>query len=114
MTTPSSATWPVYEGPLGFTLNAKSTTFTVWAPTAQNVTLRLFETGNNSEPIQTHELKPLHDGAWRINFRKRLDGIYYDYLVTFQDGTVNRTSDPWGVASGVNGCLLYTSPSPRD
>lgn len=103
MTNPSSATWPMYDGPLGFNLNAKSTTFTVWAPTAQAVTLRLFEAGNNSEPIQTHEMKPLTDGAWRTNFRKRLDGVYYDYLVTFPDGTVNRTCDPWGVASGVNG-----------
>ncbi len=103
MTNPSSATWPVYEGPLGFTLNSKSTTFTAWAPTAKAVTLRLFETGNNSEPTQTHEMKPLRDGAWKSNFRKRLDGVYYDYLVTFPDGTVNRTSDPWGVASGVNG-----------
>lgn len=103
MTIPSSATWPVYEGSLGFTLNAKSTTFIVWAPTAQTVTLRLFETGNNSEPTQIHEMKPLHDGAWKANFRRRLDGMYYDYLVKFPDGTVNRTSDPWGIASGVNG-----------
>lgn len=103
MTFPSSATWPVYEGPLGFTLNPKSTTFTAWAPTAQAITLRLFETGNNSEPTQTHEMKPLRDGAWRAIFRKRLDGVYYDYLVTFPDGTVKRTCDPWGIASGVNG-----------
>lgn len=99
----SSESWPIYDGSLGFTLNAKSTTFTVWAPTAETVTLRLFEAGNNSEPVQTHEMKPLRDGAWRVNFRKRLDGVYYDYLVAFADGTVNRASDPWGVASGVNG-----------
>lgn len=103
MTYLPSAQWPTYEGSLGFSLNAKSTTFTLWAPTATSVTLRLFETGNNSEPIQSYELKPHHDGAWRVNIRKRLDGTYYDYLVAFQDGTVNRTSDPWGIASGING-----------
>lgn len=94
--------WPIYDGDLGFKLNTKSTTFTLWAPTASNVTLRLFTSGSNNEPEQTYDLQPLRDGAWRINVRKRLDGIYYDYLVKFADGSVNRTSDPWGIASGVN------------
>lgn len=94
--------WPIYDGALGVNLNAKSTTFTVWAPTAQSVTLRLFPTGNNSEPTEEYQLKPLRDGAWRINIRKRLDGIYYDYLVTFPNKTVNRTCDPWATASGIN------------
>lgn len=103
MTFPPSTQWPVYSGQLGFSLNEKSTTFTLWAPTASCVTLRLFETGNNSEPFKTRDLKPLRDGAWRTSILQRLDGVYYDFLVTFADGKVNRTSDPWGIASGVNG-----------
>ena len=99
----SSAQWPVYEGQLGFKLNTKSTTFTVWSPTAQTVTLRLFETGNNSEASQTYDMKPLRDGAWHVNIRERLDGVYYDYVIKFPDGNTSRTSDPWGIASGANG-----------
>lgn len=94
--------WPIYDGDLGCKLNAQSTTFTLWAPTASSVTLRLFVSGSNSEPKQTHQLQPARDGAWSVTIAKRLDGIYYDYLVSFADGSTNRTSDPWGVASGVN------------
>lgn len=98
------AAWPVYDGDLGVTLGADFTVFTVWAPTASTVTLRLFQ---DSRPehgaIRDVELCRIADGAWRTRFGERLDGTYYDYIVEFPDGTRTMTPDPWAHACGVNG-----------
>lgn len=98
------ASWPVFHGQLGVELSHDSTVFTVWAPTASHITVRLFHSGDGSkQTFRQLPLSPLHDGAWRLTLPSSLAGIYYDYLVEFPDGTCNRTCDPWGKASGVNG-----------
>lgn len=101
------STLPVYDGELGAVLGADGTTFTVWAPTAQSVTLRLFATGSDDEPeartLGDHELERGDQGSWTITLPERLGGVYYDYIVRFPDGTEHRTADPWARAAGVNG-----------
>ncbi|KAB8288436.1 pullulanase [Bifidobacterium ramosum] len=104
-------TYPVYTGDdLGATVTAHGTTFRVWAPSASGVTLRLFATGSadeseasSNDPIATYELTSDTAGTWLVHCDDASHGTYYDYLVRFPGGTVNRTADPWARAAGVNG-----------
>nr|WP_239512720.1 type I pullulanase [Bifidobacterium avesanii] len=100
---------PTYAGDdLGARPDAEGTAFRVWAPTAAGVTLRLFAAGSpaeagGAEPAETHELVPSEGGTWLVRCEGVGHGVYYDYVVRFPDGTVNRTADPWARAAGVNG-----------
>ncbi|MFC5222475.1 alpha-amylase family glycosyl hydrolase [Bifidobacterium leontopitheci] len=95
------------ERPLGAAVADGHTTFALWAPTASAVTLRLFTHGSDSEAgdrtLRTIALSPHADGSWTADLDGNLSGVYYDYLVTFPYGTVQRTADPWARAAGVNG-----------
>lgn len=101
----------VYEPCLDQTMGAYvqdgMTTFNVWAPTAKEVTLRLFTRGSDNEQGSVHlgefSLAPGEEGTWKVQFDRDLSGTYYDYLVGFESGTVMRSGDPWAQASGVNG-----------
>ena len=96
---------------LGAVLNGDSTTFTLWAPTAASVQVRLYATGSDAEEGAAHQgdydlqKDSLFDetGMWRCTVPANLDGTYYDYHVTFPDGTENVAADPWARAAGVNG-----------
>ena len=113
---------PVYEGDdLGAVPDADGTTFTIWAPTASSVELRLFHEGGTCAPgvaavsdscntdavalpYATHQLRyHAANGTWSIRVDDAPHGTYYDYRVGFSDGRVNRTADPWARAAGANG-----------
>lgn len=114
------STLPAYDGELGARLTADGTAFTVWAPTAEAVTLRLFATGADDEPgaraIAERPMTSGPRGTWHVEIPEWLAGVYYDFLVAFPDGTVNRAADPWARAAGVNGArsmvvdLAQTNP----
>lgn len=98
---------PCLDQPMGSSVQADVTTFTLWAPTAQEVTLRLFTRGSDGEDgnVQLGEfaLAPGDKGTWTVQFDRDLSGTYYDYLVSFASGTIMRSADPWAKAAGVNG-----------
>ncbi|WP_289094365.1 alpha-amylase family glycosyl hydrolase [uncultured Bifidobacterium sp.] len=118
------STLPAYDGELGARLTAGGTAFTVWAPTAEAVTLRLFATGSDDEPgaraIAERPMASGPRGTWHVEIPEWLAGVYYDFLVAFPDGTVNRVADPWARAAGVNGArsmvvdLVQTDPEGWD
>ena len=118
------STLPAYDGELGARLTADGTAFTVWAPTAEAVTLRLFATGSDDEPgaraIAERPMASGPRGTWHVEIPEWLAGVYYDFLVAFPDGTVNRAADPWARAAGVNGArsmvvdLARTNPDGWD
>lgn len=95
------------EQPLGAVITQFGTQFAVWAPSAQTVTLRLFTCGSNTQSddrlIEEVAMQPQDDGTWTAHFDRNLDGVYYDYVVTQDDGTTMRSADPWARAAGVNG-----------
>ena len=101
------STLPAYDGELGARLTADGTAFTVWAPTAEAVTLRLFATGSDDEPgaraIAERPMASGPRGTWHVEIPEWLAGVYYDFLVAFPDGTVNRVADPWARAAAGNG-----------
>lgn len=88
--------------PLGVFCGAQGTVFRLWAPTAQAVTLRLYQAGTGECLLEQVSLRRGDRGLWTFTVGKNLDGRYYDYLVTV-DGEIRSTADPYARACGLNG-----------
>jgi pullulanase len=92
-----------YDGnDLGATYNKEKTTFKVWAPTAEQVALNLYDSGEKNVPIKTLDLEKGIKGTWHITVNGDLNGVYYTYLITIGNNT-NETVDIYAKAVGVNG-----------
>ena len=93
-----------YDGDdLGAVINADgSTTFKVWAPTASNVVLNLFEAGNGGTAFAKHEMTKAAKGVWELNVPGVGHGTYYTYTVSTCVGT-QEAVDPYARAAGLNG-----------
>ena len=88
--------------PLGTFCSREGTLFRLWAPTAQQVMLRLYQAGAETAPERTFFMQPGDKGVWEHKMPENLDGIYYDYAVQ-TDGKSYETPDPYCTAAGVNG-----------
>lgn len=92
-----------YDGDdLGARLTPAGTEFRLWAPTAENVRLRLYPDGGSSAPLEQAEMQPGERGVWFWASPRRLDGVYYDFEVTVE-GEPRTTADPYARACGLNG-----------
>ncbi len=93
-----------YDCPLslGAFCGESGTVFRLWAPTAQEVVLRLYRAGMGDCLLLSRQMTPEERGLWTWETEENLDGIYYDYLVTAGDRT-RRTADPYARACGRNG-----------
>lgn len=91
---------------LGASYAKERTTWRLWAPTAQNVCLQLYKTGSDdeqgAEKFNTVPMEKKERGVWSLTLEGNWAGIYYTYLVTNIDKTVE-TADPYAQAAGVNG-----------
>ena len=100
---------------LGATLNPNgTTTFKVWAPTAERVRLMLYESGISADYAEENHLDGGSDkyrgydmtfqpgGVWAITLNKYLDNQYYNYYVQNSLGS-SEVVDPYAKACGVNG-----------
>ena len=90
------------DTPLGVFCSPEGTSFRLWAPTAQSVTLFLYPEGTESAPQAIIHMAQAPRGLWVYESRDDLDGVYYDFEVTV-DGVARRTADPYARACGVNG-----------
>ena len=91
-------------GDLGAVWSKDSTSFRVWAPTADSVTLNLFASGKSYEKDQTDaiEMTPDVNGTWVAVQPGDLNGVYYTYTVVI-DGVKKEACDPYARTTGVNG-----------
>ena len=88
--------------PLGSFCGKEGTLFRLWAPTAENVVLRLYPAGHGGKPAEIlHPVKG-EKGTWECKTARNLDGWYYDYAITI-DGKLYETNDPWAKSCGLNG-----------
>ena len=96
-----------YDGnDLGFTYTPECTTFKVWAPSAEQVLLKLYTTGSYyEEGAQVLGIKQmLYDastGVWSATVDGDLNKIYYTYVIKTAKGT-QETQDVYSKAVGVN------------
>ena len=116
-----SEIYNTYEGnDLGYTYTPESTTFKVWAPSAEQVLLKLYSTGSFYEDgAQVLSIKQmLYDavtGVWSTTVDGDLNHIYYTYVIKTESGT-HETQDVYAKAVGVNSQrsevvnLLETNP----
>ena len=94
-----------YEGDdLGATWSKESTTFRVWAPTADQVWLHIFKGGIDGKYDRLEKLEMNRDvqGTWVLTVDGDLNGRYYTYMVDV-DGKKKEVCDPYARTTGVNG-----------
>ena len=95
-----------YPNPdLGCKYSPSQTIFNLWAPTASKVSVNIYNTGNyktDIKPIVKYEMTYTSKGVWNLKVKKNLGEKYYTYLIEV-DGVINETTDPYGIACGVNG-----------
>jgi len=90
------------QEPLGSFCGEMGTTFALWAPTAEYVTLNLYGNGRDGWPYASVPMDRCDRGVWKHESAYDLDGVYYDFDVTV-DGITRRAGDPYARACGVNG-----------
>ena len=91
-----------YDGnDLGAVISGDTTTFKVWAPTASEVLLNLFESGHEGTAYKTVDMVKGYKGVWS-HTEPCGHGTYYTYTVTTAVGT-QEAVDPYAKAAGVNG-----------
>ncbi|MFR0589154.1 type I pullulanase [Bifidobacterium apri] len=95
-----------YDGDdLGATWTKAKTTFKVWAPTAIGVDLVVYksDTSADAEQAYTSPMTKGDKGVWSVPIDGDLKDTAYQYRLTFADGTVNYSADPYATAAVVNG-----------
>ncbi|ASV31182.1 type I pullulanase [Maribacter cobaltidurans] len=87
--------WPHYT--------KDATDFKLWAPTAEEVKLNLYSTGNDADLLETHQLTHNKNGVWNIKIKGDLNGTYYTFQVKIGKTWLNETPGIYAKAVGVNG-----------
>lgn len=91
-----------YDGPLGAAYTHDATTLTLWAPTADEVSVRLYSAGDGGFLQAELPMERGGCGQWSVTLAGDKAGQYYTYLVTV-DGHTEESPDPYARAAGVNG-----------
>lgn len=100
----SFADYPVVEGDWEEMVYApEGTKFALWAPTAEEVNLKLYAEGQGGEPVQTIPMKAAEDGLWRTEVAEDLNGQFYTFDVKVKGNWLGDTPGVWAKAVGVNG-----------
>lgn len=96
--------YPVYEGnDLGLTYNPQQSTFKIWAPTADQARIHLYEKGLGGDPIETMDLNRDKQGVWEISIDGDLKNNFYTFQVNIDGQWLDEVPDPYAKAVGANG-----------
>ena len=96
--------YPSYEGDdLELFYSPTKSVFTLWAPTAEEVRLNLYASGEGGEPIRQLPMKSSDKGTWRISVSEDLKGSFYTFQIRIGDKWLDETPGIWAKAVGVNG-----------
>ena len=98
------AAFTYHGNDLGAVWSKEKTAFRLWAPTAKEVSVRLYRSGDITRKDLITEIPMSRDlcGTWLISCCGDLNGVYYTYLVDHGTHTVE-ACDPYAWATGVNG-----------
>ncbi len=96
-----------YEGSLGVTFDSSVPTLRVWAPTAQSVTLNIFDTATASYANKVPMEWDAASGVWSAGGDESWNGKYYLYEVkVFVPSTgkieTNLVTDPYSISLSIN------------
>ena len=98
------AEYTYYGSDLGAVWTPDKTSFRLWAPTAEAVSIRLYQSGTPGadDLLETLTMNPDSRGTWVAEKQGDLNGVYYTYLVK-RDGVEVEACDPYARTTGVNG-----------
>lgn len=96
--------YPAYHGDdLELVYTPERSAFTLWAPTADQVRLNLYDAGTGGEPVERLEMKASDAGTWRLAVDRDLKGSFYTFQIEKDGKWLAETPGIWARAVGVNG-----------
>lgn len=96
--------YPIPEGKLvEMEYSPIETKFTLWAPTAEEVRVLLYDSGNEGSAYQTLSLEMGEDGIWNTSIKEDLKGKFYTFNVKVNGKWLGDTQGIMAKAVGVNG-----------
>lgn len=96
--------YPVYEGnDLELTYSTQTSKFRVWAPSATEVKLLLYDNGSEGAAYETYDMKRSENGTWKKEINENLKGKFYTYQVRIGEKWLDETPGMWVKATGING-----------
>ena len=100
----SFAEYPVPANPYQeMTYSPEATTFTLWAPTADEVRLSLYTEGLGGEAQEIHNLKEGKTGLWTLSLEGDKQGLFYTFAVRIGEQWMPECAGIDAKAVGVNG-----------
>lgn len=85
------------------TYTPEKTTFKIWAPTASEVRLHLYENGTDGMPFETIPMVHIKYGKWLKSIDRDLNKTYYTYQIKHEGQWLAETPGIYAQAVGVNG-----------
>lgn len=96
--------YPVYDGDdLELTYTPQTSKFRVWAPTASEVKLLLYDNGSEGAAYDMLDMRRSDDGTWKKEIDENLKGKFYTFQVRIGEKWLDETPGMWVKATGVNG-----------
>lgn len=96
--------YPVYEGEwVEMAYTPASTRFSLWAPSAQEVRVLLYEKGQGGSAYRMVKMESASDGMWQARVDEDLKGKFYTFNVKIDDVWQGDTPGLMAKAVGVNG-----------
>ena len=99
---------------LGVTVAADKTTFKLWAPISNAVSVQIWDAGHptslradGDDQAESYNLTRKEKGVWEVTVNENLYGKYYTYTVKNGDKETQNIVDPYAKAAGVNGLRGY-------
>ncbi|MDF2699683.1 MAG: pulA [Haloplasmataceae bacterium] len=87
---------------LGAVYTKSNTTFRVWSPLANKVSLFLYDKGYKSKPYDKLKMEKDINGTWFVQINEDLHGVFYTFEVE-KENEKYETVDVYAKACGVNG-----------
>lgn len=98
------STYPYYEGEdLGVCYSKEKTSIRIWAPTANQVELRIYRQSQGGAAIRIDQFEKAENGTWLIVLPGDLNGYFYTIRVNDNIGWLNETPGVDARAVGING-----------
>lgn len=93
-----------YDGALGVEYTAEKSTFTVWAPSASDITLNIYSSGNVTDTASeaSYPMTKGTKGEWTKTVEGDLENKYYTYSVK-NGSKVVEVVDPYAKSAGQDG-----------
>lgn len=96
--------YPCYYGDdLELVYTPERSVFTLWAPTASQVRLNLYSSGEGGDPEEQIDMNMAGDGTWRIHIDRDLKGSFYTFQIEKDGKWLHETPGIWAKAVGING-----------